>query len=675
MFDLSRFSLSDTFEVSAAVPDVAQGAATLRDAAGRLVRYFAEHAVNKESGERSLALVQCFLGCPFDQLPADLQTVAVTASADVTPQPRQQCLTLLAAAGDGPPMSDARLVRHASTVVVPSAAANVLAPWTGLHHDDPRRESPRKVGPSYAVGYIAGFEHSGVLTGWADMAVGYGISGCLWVTARFGPDRLVTLGLYSKAPIPGRTANAFAAVAIGLKLALLEHVALAVPDIGSEPTGPRTARGAADKATLLQAQNETLRELLRVRHEIAVDESGQLEQALELAESRSLELTASQTALAGSEARGSAIVRAALDAVVVMDASGRIVEWNPAAEAIFGYTRDECLGQVLSNLIVPEDLRHRHTRGLQRYLATGEGPLLGNRVETAGLRRDGTTFPVELTIAAVAGGDGPPMFTGFIRDVTERREQQAALLSSRESFAHIARSLQRSLLPAAMPQVPGVELGAVFHPSRAGSDVGGDFYDVFSTGRTDLILSLGDVCGKGAEAAAITAIARYTIRAVAPDVRHPASILRRVNTVLQDHDIGERFCSVVTARAIPIVRGLRLSVCCAGHERPVIVRSDRRVDRVGVAGQLLGLFPDVRLLEETVQLGHGDTFVLFTDGVTEARREGEQFGEQRLASALLDVHEAPVIEMVNHLLEEVLAFGGDKPRDDIAILAARAVSG
>ena len=255
----------------------------------------------------------------------------------------------------------------------------------------------------------------------------------------------------------------------------------------------------------------------------------------------------------------------------------------------------------------------------------------------------------------------------------EAAELVEQLTASNARFAHIARTLQRSLLPPVLPTAEGLDLSGVFHPSRDGQDVGGDFYDVFPVGRGDLVLALGDVCGKGAEAAAITAIARHTIRAVAPDQRHPAQILRRLNDAMLGHDIGERFCSVVLARVTRIVGGVRLSVCCAGHLQPFVVRTDGRIERVGVPGSLLGLFPDVRLMEETVQLHRGDTIVAFTDGVTEARNGDEEFGERRTEKVLSGCAGAPATEIAATLLDEVLRFGGQVSRDDIAIVALRVI--
>src|SRR6266566_4503388 len=122
----------------------------------------------------------------------------------------------------------------------------------------------------------------------------------------------------------------------------------------------------------------------------------------------------------------SSILEAALDAIISIDHEGRVVEFNPAAEQIFGYSRAEMLGQPMAELIIPPSMRERHYRGLAHYLATGEGPVLGRRLELAALRADGTEFPVELAITRMSG-DGLPIFTAFLRDITERKRTEALL--------------------------------------------------------------------------------------------------------------------------------------------------------------------------------------------------------------------------------------------------------
>jgi PAS domain S-box-containing protein len=136
-----------------------------------------------------------------------------------------------------------------------------------------------------------------------------------------------------------------------------------------------------------------------------------------------IERQLAQEAIRNSEARKAAILESALDAIITMDSRGRIQEFNPAAERIFGYASADVLGRELADLLVPERLRAQHRRGLEHYLATGEGPVLGTRIEMPALRADGTEFPVELSITLVHG-PGPPMFTGYLRDVTARKQAE-----------------------------------------------------------------------------------------------------------------------------------------------------------------------------------------------------------------------------------------------------------
>ena len=133
-----------------------------------------------------------------------------------------------------------------------------------------------------------------------------------------------------------------------------------------------------------------------------------------------------------SEARRAAILDTALDSVIAMDHEGRIVDFNPAAERTFGYRRDEVIGRTLAETIIPPSLRDSHRRGLARYLETGEGPILGRRIELTGLRKDGSEFPVELAITRIAGE--PPAFVGFARDISSQKEMETGRREWEERF-------------------------------------------------------------------------------------------------------------------------------------------------------------------------------------------------------------------------------------------------
>ncbi len=146
-------------------------------------------------------------------------------------------------------------------------------------------------------------------------------------------------------------------------------------------------------------------------------------------------------ALRRSEARKAAVVETALDAIVSIDHEGRIIEWNPAAEKTFGYSRELALGRDMADLIVPRAALGAHRKGLARYLKTGRGRLIGQRTELSARRANGAEFPVELTLTRIPG-DGPVVFTSFVRDITERRRTEEALRKSEERFRLIVESAE-----------------------------------------------------------------------------------------------------------------------------------------------------------------------------------------------------------------------------------------
>jgi PAS domain S-box-containing protein len=152
-----------------------------------------------------------------------------------------------------------------------------------------------------------------------------------------------------------------------------------------------------------------------------------------------------EDALRASEAHKSAILESALDCIITIDHQGYILEFNPAAESTFGYTRAEAVGKEMAELIIPPSLRERHRRGLANYLATGEGPVLEKRIELIGMRADGAEFPVELTITRI-NGEGTPVFTGFLRDITERKRAEEMIKGSEEHFRLIVEAAPSAII-------------------------------------------------------------------------------------------------------------------------------------------------------------------------------------------------------------------------------------
>ncbi|HWM12633.1 MAG TPA: PP2C family protein-serine/threonine phosphatase, partial [Solirubrobacteraceae bacterium] len=234
---------------------------------------------------------------------------------------------------------------------------------------------------------------------------------------------------------------------------------------------------------------------------------------------------------------------------------------------------------------------------------------------------------------------------------------------------HVARTLQQSLLPAELPDIPGVEVAARYLP--AGTEVGGDFYDGFATGGGDWALVIGDVCGKGVEAATMTALARYTLRAAAQYTRSPRGVLRELNEALLRHALDYRFCTVLYASITPRERRVSVALATGGHPLPFVLRAGGTVERAGAPGTLLGIVDDPDLTEETLELAAGDTLVLFTDGVSEASEADRRSGPRRL-EALLSSHAGAGPEALAEAIErDAVAVQDGVARDDVAVLVVR----
>lgn len=552
-----------------------------------------------------------------------------------------------------------------------------------------------------------------------------------------------------------------------------------------------------------------------------------------------MERSRAEEAVRDSEARKSAMLEASLDCIVSMDHRGRVVEFNVAAERTFGYSAEEAVGREMAELIIPPELRERHREGLARYLETGEGPVIGNRIEIMGIRRDGTEFPVELTIVR-APLDGPPLFTGFIRDISDRRRRQAfdrflaeagALLGAsldyeatldavvslavpaiadwcavdlvtddgsirRVAAAHtdperaelarelgrrwparmsdpvgfgkvirtgepehaehvtaelleplaydqehleiisalglhstlivplmtgqgrilgglglvtaesertfdavdaavaselgrrcavaienarlyqerdrIAHTLQQSLLPPDLPEIPGVTLEARFRPAGEGVEMGGDFYDAFALDESTWIVTIGDVCGKGPDAAALTALVRYTLRAVTMHERRPERVLELLNQAIIRNRGDDRFCTAALATLESRPGGVAVELANAGHPPPLLLRASGEVEPVGVSGQLLGLWSEFEACSSTLELGGGETLVFYTDGVTDAHAPDRILDTGDLVDLVRACAGSGASATAEHIERTVTDSLKGEPRDDIALLVVEA---
>jgi PAS domain S-box-containing protein len=239
--------------------------------------------------------------------------------------------------------------------------------------------------------------------------------------------------------------------------------------------------------------------------------------------------------------------------------------------------------------------------------------------------------------------------------------------------SYIARTLQESLLPVELPEIPGVETAARFRPTGEGNEVGGDFYDVFEAGsRGGWTVVMGDVCGKGPDAAAVTALARYTLRAAAMREQLPSRSLFMLNEALLRQRNDRRFCTVAYAHIQKLDEGARAGLSTGGHPLPLLLRADGSVEAIGAPGTVLGIYHDPDLQDQAVLLAPGDSLVFYTDGVIESRMSTNGVLDERRLAELVSTCAGRGADAIAAAVEEAAVLSQEgQPKDDIAVLVLR----
>src|SRR5215469_769363 len=236
--------------------------------------------------------------------------------------------------------------------------------------------------------------------------------------------------------------------------------------------------------------------------------------------------------------------------------------------------------------------------------------------------------------------------------------------------SEVAEALQASLLPARLPSVTGLEFAAAYVGATQWQEISGDFYDVFGA-EDGWAIAVGDVCGKGKDAAAMTAAARHVIRALAHVHSGPAEVLAAANEVLLAGDYDERFVTVLLAFLRRRGHRVQVRLASCGHPGPAVVRADGRVEILAGDGLPLGLFDDAEPSRLDLELRPGDLLFFYTDGVTEARAADLSLFEDRLADSLVFLDEPATTETVRAVQDLVTSFSQGELRDDVTILAVR----
>jgi sigma-B regulation protein RsbU (phosphoserine phosphatase) len=299
---------------------------------------------------------------------------------------------------------------------------------------------------------------------------------------------------------------------------------------------------------------------------------------------------------------------------------------------------------------------------------------------------DGTRLPVLVNATVKTDADREPRLIRItVFDARQRRAYEGELLrarqeaeaarataeAEREQLLRLTATLQRTLLPPSLPTVPGLETAAHYHVASH-EQIGGDFYDLFPLSEHRWGFFLGDVCGKGPDAAVITSVTRYTLRAAASYDTDPTAVLSNLNSVLLQQDYADeaRYCTVVFGLLTPGGDGFDLTVASGGHLPALIIRADGRVDVLDTpGGNLIGVLPEARIVLASTRLGPGDSVLLYTDGIIEARRaDGTMLGEEHLralAASLATTGADAIIAALARTLAEL----GDRFSDDTALLA------
>lgn len=353
---------------------------------------------------------------------------------------------------------------------------------------------------------------------------------------------------------------------------------------------------------------------------------------------------------------------------------GLIIKANQTFLDLTGYTREE--------LVQRRAFVELLNAGGRIYHETHYAPMLRmqrmvREIALDLVRADGSRLPVLINSVLDVHSDGTPAVVRIaVFDATERREYERELLRAKrraeESEAHatqLARTLQQTLIPPTPPEIPGLEVSTAYQPAGRGAEIGGDFFDVIQLGPKQWAATIGDVCGKGPEAAVVTALVRYTMRAAAVRLTAPSEALAVVNDILLRHDT-DRFCTAVLMTLERDDQGWTACISSGGHPPPLLLRDGVNVLADTHADAALGLIDGATYHDTEVRLVPGDAVLMFTDGVPEGRRGKDFYGDDRLLS-VATAHTDAAASMVQAVLRDLMSFQDDLPRDDIALVGLK----
>jgi serine phosphatase RsbU (regulator of sigma subunit)/PAS domain-containing protein len=293
---------------------------------------------------------------------------------------------------------------------------------------------------------------------------------------------------------------------------------------------------------------------------------------------------------------------------------------------------------------------------------------------TVPLQARGERFGALTLVSAESGRAFDEHDVAFAEDFATHAALAVANARLYAAQQDIADTLQRSLLPRRLPDIPRLQAAARYRPAGRGNMIGGDFYDVWQIGdRGEFGIAIGDVCGKGAAAAALTALARHTVRTASLTLPEhgPGDVMWALNDAVIKRAGSGNFCTVVQGYFRPVSDGFDVTLASGGHPLPYLIRADGTLEQPGQPGTLIGVYTDITVREYRLHLVPGDQLVLYTDGVTDRRGEGERFGDERLRDLLLANMAGSPRGVADAIETAVVQFSSVDPQDDIALLVVR----
>jgi PAS domain S-box-containing protein len=386
------------------------------------------------------------------------------------------------------------------------------------------------------------------------------------------------------------------------------------------------------------------------------------------------ELQQAKSSLIESESRFRSVAQSANDAIITSDIRGNITFWNERAEKMFGYKIAEILGKPLT-LIVPKRYHKAHNQGFNRFVSTKEGKIIGHIVELHAIKKDGSEFPIELTLSDWKTQSGL-FITGIIRDITLRKNEQAKLEKAHALLAaedqrkseelEKARQLQLAMLPTEIPDLKRFDVKVHY---QTAIEVGGDYYDIIRKENGETLFLMGDAAGHGLEPGMVVAIIKSIIASLA-DYNDLSKIFDYANNIFKSLNLGRLFMALSIIR----IRGNNLEICAGGMPPLLIYRNrENKIDEYVLAAPPIGSVKKFKYSSNRFSVEKGDVILLQTDGFSERQNnDDEMYGFDRTKKLFCAITSQSPDSILKKLVDHGETWAaGQKQTDDITLMTIK----